>query len=150
MLVTLFRDKLPKGLCFPLGHEVLRKAAAPLHNFDLAIVFVWQSTWASQILDPVNGDGGDIVVFNVGSKTPRMRINVAKVRPIPPEVQIVITEFAIASDRRQEVLEAFHAHGAGLVSERLAERAFQPFQLRFNIDAKRLHLSATKATTKVG
>jgi len=147
MLITLFRDKLPNGLCFPLGQEILAKA---VYSLDLAIVFVWQSTWASQILDHVNGEGGEIVILNVGTETPRMRINVAKVRPIPPEVQIVITEFAIASDRRQEVLEAFHAHGAGLVSERLAERAFQPFQLRFNIDAKRLHLSAKKVTTTVG
>jgi hypothetical protein len=147
MLITLFRDKLPNGLCFPLGQEILAKA---VHSLDLAIVFVWQSTWASQILDHVNGEGGEIVILNVGTETPRMRTNVAKVRPIPPEVQIVITEFASASDRRQEVFEAFHAHGAGLVSERLAERAFQPFQLRFNIDAKRLHLSAKKVTTTVG
>jgi hypothetical protein len=147
MLITLFRDKLPNGLCFPLGQEILAKA---VYSLDLAIVFVWQSTWASQILDPVNGERGEIVILNVGAEAPRMRINVAKVRPIPPEAQFVVTEFASASDRRQEVLEAFHAHGARLVSKRLAERAFQPFQLRFNIEAKRLHLSAKKVTTTVG
>jgi hypothetical protein len=150
MVVTLFRDQLPKGLCFPLGVEALSKSLAVSNGFKLALLCVWRSTWASQILHPVNGEDGDVAIFNVSADIPRIRINTDKVRPLPPECEMVITEFAVASGRRREILEAFLTQGASLVSERLADRTRQPFQVRFNIDAKRIHLSAKKPITAVG
>jgi hypothetical protein len=147
MIITLFRDRLPKGLCFPIGLEVISESLAKSNISDAALLFVWKSTWAAQLFDPENGDDGSLAVLNVRLDLPRMRINAAKVRPMPSTCEVVFTEFAVASKRRREVLDAFVEHGAGLLTKRLAERPVRPFGLSFNVEENRMAISAKKPTT---
>jgi hypothetical protein len=147
MITTLFRDSLPKGLCFPIGLEVLSASLTKSDVANAALVFVWRSTWAAQLFDPANGDNGKLAVLSIRPDLPRMRINATKVRAMPPDCETVFVEFAVTSDRRREVLDAFIDHGVGLVAKRLAEQPLRPFGLTFDVEARRMTISARKPTT---
>lgn len=149
MITTLFRDRLPKGLSFPIGLEALSESIAQSGVSSAALVFVWRSTWAAQLLDPANGEDGKLAILSIRLDLPRMRINTAKVRPMPTGCEVVLSEFAVTSERRRVVLDAFMDHGAGLVAKRLAERPLHPFGLALNIETNRMAISARKPTTAI-
>ena len=149
MITTLFRDRLPKGLCFPIGLQTLSESMVKSDVPNTALAFVWRSTWAAQLLDPANGDDGKLAVLTVRLDLPRMRINIAKVRPVPSDCEVVLVEFAVTSERRRVVLDAFLDHGAGLVTKRLAARPLQPFGLTFDVETNRMAISARKPTTVI-
>jgi hypothetical protein len=132
MITTLFRDRLPKGLCFPIGLEVMSASMAKSGISNAALVFVWRSTWAAQLFDPANGDDSKLAVLNMRLDLPRMRINSTKVRPMPPNCEVVFVEFAVISERRRQVLDAFLDHGSDLLTKRLADRPRRPFGMTFN------------------
>ena len=133
-ITTLFRDKLPKGLCFPLGLEILSACAPDLAALNAGVVFVWQSTWASQIFDAQKGDAGRLAVCQVRQTIPHMRINALKVRNLPEDAEVVVAEFAIASSHRSKVLDAFKVQGAGLLSVAIRQNPRSSFFLVYDIE----------------
>jgi hypothetical protein len=142
MITTLFRDSLPQGLSFPIGQKTLADGVPALPSMNAALVFVWQSTWASQLFDAENGTQGRLAILQVRSTLPRMRINGAKVRTASPDCRAVVVEFAVSSTRRRSVLEAFIDHGATLIAERIAADSPPSLSLYFNIATGNFDLSA--------
>ena len=117
---TLFRDRLPKGLAFPLGIEALRTGAPALEEFRPGVLFTWQSTWASQLYDPLKGHGGRLAILHLLRDLPAMHINDAKVRTRSPQCRLVIAEFAISSTHRRLVLDNFLVDGGEIISRGLS------------------------------
>ncbi len=133
-LATLFRDKVPRGLCFPIGLEVFSECVPELAALNASVVFIWQSTWASQIFDAQKGDAGRLAVCQVRQTLPRMRINAQKVREMAEGSEIVVAEFAIAAAHRSKVLGAFRSQGAGLVSEAIRSNPQAAFSVIYDIE----------------
>ncbi|MFO1408523.1 MAG: hypothetical protein U1F08_13480 [Steroidobacteraceae bacterium] len=118
---TIFRDHLPKGLTFPLGLNVLSTHVPALTSRRSAVLFVWQSTWAAQLFNPKGGPDGQLSILHVTSYPPRMRINSEKVREPAPDCQAYISQYAISSEHRRKVIEAFIGNGAAEMSRLLAD-----------------------------
>lgn len=133
-IVTLFRDNLPRGLCFPIGLESFSECVPELEALNASIVFVWQSTWASQIFDAKEGNAGRLAVLQVRPTLPLMRINAPKVRAMADDSGVVVAEFAVAALHRSKVLEAFRSHGAGLVSATVQTNPQAEFSVFFDIE----------------
>lgn len=130
---TLFRDRLPKGLTFPLGQETLSSGIPALEALSPAVLFTWQSTWASQLYNPTEGQDGQLSILHLLREMPVMRINGDKVRDRPPACQIVIAEYAVSSKHRRRVLDAFLQSGSGLVSRSLIDWPFASRGVRFDL-----------------
>jgi hypothetical protein len=144
VLTTLFRDRLPKGLCFPIGVGVLTERVSALSKLNAAAVFMWQSTWASQLFDAKSGAAGKLTVMHIRPDLPRMRINHRKVREMPPDCRIVVSEFAVSSDHRSHVLTALADHGASLLEREIEERPQPNFLLHYEIDTGRFTVAKNR------
>ena len=144
MLATLFRDRLPKGLCFPIGVAVLAERVPALSKSSAAAVFVWQSTWASQLFNASCGAAGKLTIMQVRPDLPRMRINERKVRKLPLESRIVVAEFAVSSNHRSHVLAAFVDHGASVLEREIEGRSQPKFLLHYEIETARLTVTKNR------
>lgn len=146
MLITLFRDKLPSGLCFPIGLEPLNEYLPIFRENDVGVFFVWQSTWAAQIYNPQIGQDGKLTILQMRKQQPYMRINRNKVKVIPKGCYAAISEYAVSSDLRKCVLDAFIDSGAALVLERIRSQKIPSLQLLYEISSNRFVMSAYDQT----
>jgi hypothetical protein len=128
-MTTCFRDRLPKDLCFALGQQSLIKALPNLKSLNPALYFVWQSTWAAQIFNPKGEADGTLALLQVGTRPPLMRVNAARVETHPENCQVIVSQFAVSSEHRHEVREAFDASGSRAISGLLMAPRIEPFMV---------------------
>jgi len=142
MLTTLFRDKLPRGLCFPIGLELLDEHLPFFRAHELAVFFVWQSTWAAQYFNPVIGRDGKLTILQIRRTAPHMRINQNKVKVIPKGCYAAISEYAISSELRKCVIDTFIDSGAALLSKKVITKEIPSLQLQYEISSNKFIVSA--------
>jgi hypothetical protein len=132
-MVTCFRDRLPKHLCFPLGQQPLSAVLPDLERRYAALYFVWQSTWAAQIFNPEGGEDGLLALLKVSAQPPRMRTSAARVKARPDKCQVAVSEFAVSSGHRHEVREAFVASGSRIIGNLLSTSNIEPFMVYYRL-----------------
>ena len=132
---TVFRDRLPKGLSYPIGLEALAANVVPLVTANAAVLFAWHSTWAPQIFDPVTGRDGRLPILRVDPSRPFMRVGNEKVKEPPADCLAYVVEYAVASTLRRRVLDGFVAQGAALTSQSVLRNPASPFILYFSVES---------------
>ena len=120
-IVTLIRDKLPTGISFPVGKQLIESQVDSSSVGDAALLYIYTSSWQHQHYDPLRDERDEYVVLMLQKNFPFLRVKNSLLEKRYTEASVsfnwYFTLFPVRSEYRARVKEAFALHGQQVMKQ---------------------------------